>query len=77
MRNEVLRDVLAGCAGVLAVAAAIGLPNASAPAHQQAPLPTQHVVLLPKFSYTGPSAYTVSPPAPARSAPHVRITTGP
>jgi hypothetical protein len=68
MRNEVLRDVLAGCAGVLAVAAAIGLPNASAPAQQQAPVPAQHIVLLPKFSKMGP---------PAPSAPHARITTGP
>jgi hypothetical protein len=77
MRNEVLRDVLAGCAGVLAVAAAIGLPNASAPAQQQARLPAQHIVLLPKYSHTGPSVSQVSPPAPARSAPQVRITTGP
>lgn len=68
MRNEVLRDVLAGCAGVLAVAAAIGLPTASAPTQQQAPVPAQRYVLLPKFS-------PVAPKAP--SAPHVRITTGP
>jgi hypothetical protein len=77
MRNEVLRDVLAGCAGVLAVAAVIGLPNASAPAQQQARLPAQHYVLLPKFSKVGPPTSQVPPAAPARSAPWARITTGP
>jgi hypothetical protein len=77
MKNEVLRDVLAGCAGVLAVAAAIGLPNASAPAQQQAPPPAQHYVLLPKFSKTGPHVSKVPPGAPTRSAPRTSITTGP
>jgi hypothetical protein len=77
MRNEVLRDVLAGCAGVLAVAAAIGLPNASTPAQQQARLPAQHIVLLPKYSRTGPPVSMLSPPAPATAAPHMKITTGP
>jgi hypothetical protein len=68
MRNEVLRDVLAGCAGVLAVAAAIGLPKASAPAQQQVPVPAQHIVLLPKYSRAVPNS---------QSPPRVRITTGP
>jgi hypothetical protein len=77
MRNEVLRDVLAGCAGVLAVAAAIGLPNASAPAQQQARLPAQHIVLLPKYTHTLPRVSWVSPTAPGPSAPHAKITTGP
>jgi hypothetical protein len=70
MRNEILRDVLAGCAGVLAVAATIGLPRASAPV-QQAQLPGQHYVLLPHFSKVAPTA-----PRPP-SAPRARITTGP
>ena len=76
MKNQVLRDVLAGCAGVLAVAAAIGLPRASAPAQQQAPLPAQHYVLLPHFSRTGPR-FKVAPAAPTPSVPGGRITTGP
>jgi hypothetical protein len=73
MRNQVLRDVLAGCAGVLAVAAAIGLPKASAPApfQQQAPAPAQHSVVLLPYLYFSRGA----PVAP--SAPRVRITTRP
>jgi hypothetical protein len=67
MKNEVLRDVLAGCAGVLAVAAVIGLPTASAPAQQQA-RPAPRYVLLPKYSPVAPKAPT---------APRARITTGP
>ena len=55
MTNEVLRDVLAGCAGVLAVTAAIGLPTASAPAQQQAPAPAHGYVLLPKYTRTSPA----------------------
>jgi hypothetical protein len=70
MSNQVLRDVLAGCAGVLAVAAVIGLPKASAPAQQQAPAPAQRsVMLLPYMSFRG------APVAP--SAPRMRITTRP
>jgi hypothetical protein len=68
MRNEILRDVLAGCAGVLAVAAAIGLPRASVAAQQPAPLPAPHYVLLPKLSRVGPTV---------PSAPRQRITIGP
>jgi hypothetical protein len=68
MRNEVLRDVLAGCAGVLAVAAAIGMPRGLADAQQPAQLQVQHAVLLPHFS-------KVAPTVPA--APRHRITTGP
>jgi hypothetical protein len=71
MRNQVLRDVLAGCAGVLAVAATIGLPRASAPVQQQAQIPGQHYVLLPHFTRVAPTAPT--PP----SAPRAKITTGP
>jgi hypothetical protein len=73
MTNEVLRDVLAGCAGVLAVAAIIGLPRASAPVQQQAPAAAQRIVLLPYVNFS-----RVGPPAPAAPvAPHARITTGP
>jgi hypothetical protein len=71
MRNEVLRDVIAGCAGVLAVVAAIGLPKASAPFQQQAPNPVQHAVLLPKIREA-----PVVPTAPS-AAPRVRFTTRP
>ncbi len=67
MRNEILRDVIAGCAGVLAVAAVIGLPREQA-AVQQQQWQFQHAVLLPHFS-------PVAPAAP--SAPRPRITIGP
>jgi hypothetical protein len=56
MRNEVLRDVLAGCAGVLAVAAVIGLPNGAATDHMRAESGVQHAVLLPHLSWVGPPA---------------------
>jgi hypothetical protein len=69
MRNEVLRDVLAGCAGVLAVAAVIGLPN-GAVTHVRAEFSgVQHAVLLPHYSGLRP------PPAP--QVPRPRNTTGP
>ena len=77
MNNEVLRDVLAGCAGVLAVAAAIGLPRAPAPALQQAPLPAQHYVLLPAFSKAGPRFKVVPGTPPTPSVPGAKITTAP
>jgi hypothetical protein len=56
MRNEILRDVLAGCAGVLAVAAAIGLPTGPVADQQPGHFQLQHAVLLPHFSKVGPSA---------------------
>jgi hypothetical protein len=71
MRNEVLRDVLAGCAGVLAVATLIGLPRASAPVQQPAPAPAQRSIMLMPYMYFSRGA----PAAP--SAPQVRITTRP
>jgi hypothetical protein len=74
MRNEVLRDVLAGCAGVLAVTAAIGLPTRSAPAQQQAPAPVHGYVLLPKFTRVAPTNPSI-PRVP--SLPRVKITTSP
>ncbi len=69
MRNEILRDVVAGCAGVLAVAALIGLPRESAPARAPADWQGQHYVLLPHFSIVG------KPAAP--QVPPTRTTTGP
>jgi hypothetical protein len=68
MRNEVLRDVLAGCAGVLAVAAVIGLPNGAAGTHVRAEFSgVQHAVLLPHYSRIGGPA--------DRPIPQPRITT--
>jgi hypothetical protein len=73
MRNEVLRDVLAGCAGVLAVATAIGLPRASVPAQQPA-APAPQYKLLPYFSRQ-PNYCRAMPAVP--SAPRQGITTCP
>ncbi len=52
MRNEILRDVLAGCAGVLAVMALIGLPKDPAPAGRpQVRMQWQQEIrLLPVYS---------------------------
>jgi hypothetical protein len=69
MRNEVLRDVLAGCAGVLAVAAVIGLPSGAATDHARVEFSGQHAVLLPYFRRVGPT------PPPPVSRP--RISTRP
>jgi hypothetical protein len=65
MRNEVLRDVLAGCAGALAVAAVIGLPNGTVMARMRAESGVHHAVLLPDFSMTRP------PPAPQVFRPRI------
>ena len=60
MRNEILRDVLAGSVGVLVVAMAIGAPNGASAAHGSPP-PTRAqqvqggVMLLPYYSVVGPS----------------------
>jgi hypothetical protein len=61
MRNEILRDVLAGCVGALVVALAIGVPNGSAPAHSSPP-PTrvqqvQGTTLLPYYTFDGPARF--------------------
>jgi len=71
MRNEVLRDVLAGCAGVLAVAAAIGLPGVSAPVQQPA-APAPQYVLLPYFSRQ-PNNCRVMPEVPSAARPRINI----
>jgi hypothetical protein len=70
MSNQVLRDVLAGCAGVLAVATLIGLPKASAPVLQP-PAPAPQYMLLPYFSRQ-PTYCRAMPAVP--SAPRPRIT---
>jgi hypothetical protein len=69
MRSEVLRDVLAGCAGVLAVAALIGLPG-RASTGQQPQFQYQHAELLPYF-------HRVKSANPEPPAPHTSITTRP
>jgi hypothetical protein len=69
MKNEILRDVLAGCAGMLAVAAVIGLPGGSVSAHPPAEFQVQHAVLLPHFTGLG------TPTVPR--VPQVRISTRP
>jgi hypothetical protein len=70
MRNEVLRDVLAGCAGVLAVAAAIGLPGTSA--RVQRPAGPAPVVLLPYFSRQ-PNYCRAMPAVPSALRPRITI----
>jgi hypothetical protein len=65
MRNEVLRDVLAGCAGVLAVAAVIGLPKDAAAVQHSQQSQILHARLLPHISLTRPQV----PQLPARPAP--------
>jgi hypothetical protein len=69
MRSEILRDLIAGCAGALAVAALIGLPGKPA-AGLQTRLQFGHVKLLPYFR-------PLNPAAPAPPAPHTKITTAP
>jgi hypothetical protein len=69
MRSEVLRDVLAGCAGVLAVAVLIGLPG-RAISGQQPQSQYRHVELLPYF-------HRLNPTIPQPPAPHTSITTRP
>ena len=69
MRSEVLRDVVAGCAGVLAVAALIGLPGRAATG-QQPQSQYRHVELLPYF-------HRLNPAIPEPPAPHTNITTRP
>jgi hypothetical protein len=69
MRSEILRDVIAGSAGALAVAAVIGLPGKPT-ASQQPQFQPRQAVLLPYFR-------TLKPAVPVPPAPHTRITTGP
>ena len=69
MRSEVLRDVIAGCAGVLAVAVLIGLPG-GATTGQQPQSQYRHAELLPYF-------HRLNPAIPAPPAPRTNITTRP
>ena len=69
MRSDVLRDVIAGCAGALAVAALIGLPGRAA-MDQQPQLQYGHVKLLPYF-------HTVKSAIPHPPAPRTSISTRP
>ncbi len=69
MRSEVLRDVVAGCAGVLAVAALIGLPGRASTV-QQPQFQYRHAELLPYF-------HRLNPAIPEPPAPHTNITTRP
>jgi hypothetical protein len=70
MRNEFLRDVMAGSAGVLLVLAVIGLPKDPAAAPQAPPQPGD-VHLLPYYSSLHPQvpAPPDRPAVPARPTP--------
>ncbi len=54
MRNEILRDLLFGCAGVFMVIAVIGLPRPAQVAHQQWQVQFQDPHLLPYYSSLPP-----------------------
>jgi hypothetical protein len=56
MRNEILRDMVFGCAGVLVVMAAIGLPPQVPAAPQMWRLQFQRDRLLPYYSPSPPHA---------------------
>jgi hypothetical protein len=60
MRSEILRDVIAGCAGVLAVAALIGLPTSRAGDLQQSQ--SRRAQLLPYVHFTKPKLPDLPPP---------------
>jgi hypothetical protein len=68
MRSEVLRDVIAGCAGVLAVAALIGLPTSRATDQQQSQ--SRPAQLLPYV-------HIARPRLPDLPAPHANIFSRP
>jgi hypothetical protein len=70
MRSEILRDVIAGCAGVLAVAALIGLPTSRGGGQQQQQSPNRSVQLLPYVHFARPKL-------PDLPAPRTNITTRP
>jgi len=53
MRSQILRDVVAGCAGALLVLAAIGLPGRSGDPAQARSTQPQPAVLLPAFKCQG------------------------
>jgi hypothetical protein len=72
MRNEFLRDVIAGSAGVLLVMAVIGLPRDQAAAEPQVPAQWQGVRLLPYYTsnlHPPVPAPPFRPPGPARLTP--------
>jgi hypothetical protein len=68
MRSEILRDVIAGCAGVLAVLVLIGLPTSRAAGQQQSQ--NGHAQLLPYVHFARPRL-------PDLPAPRTNITTRP
>jgi hypothetical protein len=61
MRSEILRDAIAGCAGVLAVSALIGLPTSGAADQQQSQ--SRPAELLPYVHFARPKL----PDLPART----------
>jgi hypothetical protein len=73
MRNEFLRDVIAGSAGVLLVMAVIGMPKDPAAAAPQVPAQWQGVKLLPYYSsnplHSVPERPHFRPPSPAQLTP--------
>jgi hypothetical protein len=68
MRSEILRDVIAGCAGVLAVAALIGLPTSRAADQQRSQSRTAQLL---------PYVHFARPKLPDLPAPRTNITTRP
>lgn len=70
MRNEFLRDVLAGSAGVLLVLALIGLPRDQTAAKPQVPPRWPGVQLLPYYSSLHPQV----PGPPFRPSGPARLT---
>jgi hypothetical protein len=73
MRNEFLRDVIAGSAGVLLVMAVIGLPKDPAAAAPQVPVQWQGAKLLPYYSsnplHPVPDRQHFRPLSPAHPTP--------
>jgi hypothetical protein len=71
MRNEILRDMVFGCAGVLMVMAAIGLPSHVSAAQQMWRSQFQRDRLLPYYSPNPPHARLsiVGTHGPASPAP--------
>jgi hypothetical protein len=81
MRSQILRDVVAGCAGALLVLAIIGLPRVSASSNVQMqvkPAPARCTMLLPAYKtplYSSnpkmPLCLRVSRPMPVPPMPSV------
>jgi hypothetical protein len=64
MRSHILRDVVAGCAGVLAVVALIGLPGNSSRSGSVPAGPNRCVKLLPVYKGRPGAGWQTCPPQP-------------